>query len=234
MRNYFVYDGRPSTDFNTYIAESNMFDAAERDVESVKIPGRSGTLTIDRGRFENFICSLHAFIPDEMSTNLDGLRNWLLSKSGYCRYEENSRPGEYRMARYTGPFTVSQSDRNGATFDLIFNCKPQRFLVSGETAIEFTADGAITNPTVFEAKPIIRIYGAGTVGIGDVNVTFDGSSEYVDLDCELQDAYYGPANKNSSVTLDPNRFPVIPASGAGIVLGSGITQVDITPRWFEL
>lgn len=92
----------------------------------------------------------------------------------------------------------------------------------------------ITNPTAFEAKPIIRIYGAGTVGIGDVNVTFDGSSEYVDLDCELQDAYYGPTNKNSSVTLDPNRFPVIPASGAGIVLGSGITQVDITPRWFEL
>lgn len=92
----------------------------------------------------------------------------------------------------------------------------------------------ITNPTAFEAKPIIRIYGAGTVGIGDVNVTFDGSSEYVDLDCELQDAYYGPANKNSAVTLDPNRFPVIPASGAEIVLGSGITQVDITPRWFEL
>jgi hypothetical protein len=92
----------------------------------------------------------------------------------------------------------------------------------------------ITNPTAFEAKPIIRIYGAGTVGIGDVNVTFDGSSEYVDLDCEIQDAYYGLANKNSAVTLNPNRFPVIPASGAEIVLGSGITQVDITPRWFEL
>lgn len=92
----------------------------------------------------------------------------------------------------------------------------------------------ITNPTAFEAKPIIRIYGAGTVGIGDVNVTFDGSSEYVDLDCEIQDAYYGLANKNSAVTLDPNRFPVIPANGAEIVLGSGVTQVDITPRWFEL
>lgn len=92
----------------------------------------------------------------------------------------------------------------------------------------------ITNPTAFEAKPIIRIYGAGAVGIGDVNVTFDGSSEYVDLDCEIQDAYYGLANKNSAVTLNPNRFPVIPANGAEIVLGSGITQVDITPRWFEL
>ena len=74
----------------------------------------------------------------------------------------------------------------------------------------------------------------GTVGVGSVSITFDGSTEYVDLDCDVQDAYYGVSNKNSSIILSPNRFPTLSAGETGITLGTGITKVEITPRWFEI
>ncbi len=231
-----IFNGQDLADFGVHISGEGTFNAPTRAVEEQIVPGRNGTLIIDGGRWENIMVTYPAYITDDFADNMADLRNFLTSVRGYARLADTYHSNEFRLANFAEEITVETSRRYNSQgrFDLSFNCKPQRFLVSGETAIEFTADGAITNPTAFEAKPIIRIYGAGTVGIGDVNVTFDGSSEYVDLDCELQDAYYGPANKNSSVTLDPNRFPVIPASGAGIVLGSGITQVDITPRWFEL
>lgn len=234
MSNYFVFNGTPSTSFNAYIARSNMFDAPERTVESVSIPGRNGNLHIDQGRYDNFSGTIEAYIPNNMATNLDGLRNWLLSYPGYCRYEEVLRPDEYRMARYTGPFQVTDSDRVGAALTLNFDCMPQRFMKSGEEQVEFTAAGEITNPTRFEAKPLIRVYGTGTLGIGSETITITQNPGYIDINCEMMDAYYGATNCNNYITLSSGEFPVLAPGYNGIEPGTGITQVIITPRWWIL
>lgn len=231
-----IFNGQDLADFGVHISGEGTFNAPTRAVEEQIVPGRNGTLIIDGGRWENIIVTYPAYITDDFDDNMAALRSFLASVRGYARLADTYHPGEFRLANFSEDITVQTSGRYNSQgqFDLSFNCKPQRFLVSGETTIELTESGTVNNPTLFEAKPIIRIYGAGTVGIGAVEVTFDGSTEYVDLNCEIQDAYYGPSNMNSSITLSPNRFPTLPAGGTGIVLGSGITQVDITPRWFEL
>ena len=222
--------------YGVHISGEGTFNAPNRAVEEQIVPGRNGTLIIDGGRWENIIVTYPAYITDNFAANMAALRNYLLSVRGYARLVDTYHPTVFRMANFSDEITVETSGRYNAQgrFDLSFNCKPQRFLVSGETAITLTASGSVTNPTRFESKPVIRIYGAGTVGIGSINVTFDGSTEYVDLDCEIQDAYYGPSNKNSAITLNPNRFPTLPPGSTGVTLGSGITQVGITPRWFEI
>lgn len=234
MSNYFIFDNTPSSGFNTYIAKSNMFDAPARAVESVKVPGRNGALTIDLGRYENFSGSVEAYIPSDMATNIDGLRNWLLSKHGYCRYEESLRPDEFRLARYSGPFEVDNSDRVGAAFALQFDCMPQRYLKSGESQVELTEDGTVTNPTLHEAKPLIRVYGTGELVVGTTTISISNNPGYIDIDCEMMDAYYGVINCNSYITLSNGEFPVLHSGENGITLGSGITSVIITPRWWTL
>ena len=231
-----TFNGTDLADFGVHISGEGTYNAPSRSVEEQIVPGRNGTLIIDSGRWENIIVTYPAYITEDFASNMAALRDFLLSVRGYARLEDTYHPTEFRLANFSDGITVETSGRYNAQgrFDLSFNCKPQRFLKSGEIAIELTEDGAVNNQTLFEAKPLIRIYGEGTVGIGSVDVTFDGSTEYVDLDCEIQDAYYGPSNMNSSITLSPNRFPTLPAGSTGIVLGSGITQVDITPRWFEL
>lgn len=231
-----TFNGTDLADFGVHISGEGTYNAPARAVEEQIVPGRNGTLIIDGGRFENITVTYPAYITDDFDANMAALRSFLTSVRGYARLEDTYHPNEFRMANFSNGITVETSGRYNAQgkFDLAFNCKPQRFLVSGETAIELTSADTIENPTEFEAKPIIRIYGTGTVGVGSVNVTFDGSTAYVDLDCEIQDAYYGVSNKNSSITLSPNRFPTLPAGDTGITLGTGITQVDITPRWFEI
>ena len=232
--NYLTFNGQNLRDFDVMISGEGTYNAPTRAVEEQIVPGRNGTLLIDGGRFENIVVTYPAFVPSIDS--LAQLRSYLLSVVGYARLTDSYHPDEYRLASFVDGITVDTSGRHNAhgQFDLAFNCKPQRFLISGETTQTFTEDGMLTNPTLYDAKPLIRIYGTGTVGIGEVNVTFDGSTPYVDLDCDIQDAFYQTANKNSSVTFSPNRFPTLGPGSSGVVLGSGITQVEITPRWWKV
>jgi phage-related protein len=230
---YIIYNGINLQTFGVLVSGEGTYNAPSRAVTEQVVPGRNGTLLIDGGRFDNIEVTYPVFIPD--MSNLDRLRESLLPVAGYVRLEDSYHPDEFRLASFSDGINVSTSGRYNTEgqFDLSFNCKPQRFLKSGETVTTLTADGEIENPTPYPSKPLIRIYGTGTVGVGDVNITFDGSSEYVDLDCDIMDAFFGATNKNSAVTLTPNRFPTLTGI-TGITVGSGITQVDIQPRWYRI
>ena len=230
MKNFFTLDAKSSADFNTYLASSTMFNAPERDVEAIEIPGRNGNIIYDNGRFRNFEASIYCYIPVDMQTYVHGLRNWLLSKSDYCRYEDSMHPDEYRQVRYTGEFELEENDRVGAAITLTFDCKPQRFLKSGESFISLSSGGTLYNPTRFTALPLIRANGNGSLSIGDTTITISGNSGVIYLDCDLQDAYLGSTNKNGFVTPD---FPHLDPGDNPVTI-SGLTDVEIMPRWWTI
>lgn len=234
MRDYFTLDGKNSIDFNTWIATSNMFDGAEHDDESVEIPGRNGAIIMSNNRYRNFNGSVSCYIPYDMRHNVDALRSFLSSKHQYCRYEDSMHPEVYLMARYIGGFALSDSDRVGAAFDLAFDCKPQKFLKSGEVPIAYTANGLIYNPTDYASKPLIRCYGSsGTVTVGGVSVTVSGASVFADINCELMEVYENGTSLNNTTTLTNGEFPVID-SGEVAISFTGFTSIEITPHWFMI
>lgn len=233
MRPTVIFGGKSFSDFEAFIAESNMFDSPVRSVESIKIPGRNGTLHISDGSFMNFTHNVRMYIPVSFITNAHGLRNYLLSKDGYCRYEETQNPEEYRMARFIDRFAPELSNPRAGYFTLSFDCKPQRFLKSGEQVVGFETNSTIYNPTEYEAKPLIRVYGAGYLGVGNNTIQISrGAVSYIDIDCDIMDCYEGTANRNNLITM--TQFPDLPPGPSGIVLGEGITRVEITPRWWRI
>ena len=233
MRYFFTFDGRDSSDFGTYIANSNMFDSPERDVESVAVPGKNGELTLDNGRWKNFAGEVEAYIPKDMQTNVPALREFLGTRLGYCRYSDSMHPEEFRLARFTGGLELDESDRVGASMTLKFDCMPQRWLVAGEVAKAYSANGHIYNPTLCSARPLIRAYGTGTFSIGGVSVQITAANVFTDIDCELMDAYKGGTNCNNNIVLSGGEFPTI-APGLNAVTMTGITSLIITPRWWRL
>lgn len=234
MRQFLVYDGADSRDYGVYISGQGVFNAPAKAYEFLSIAGRSGALIGNEKRLENIEVTYPAFIYANFKQAVAGWRNFLLSRNGYCRLIDSYNPNEFRMASYVGGLEVEATSKNDAgQFDIIFNCKPQRYLLSGEDARVFTANGSIINPTLFPSQPLIRIYGTGTVGIGNnaVTVTY-AAGAYTDIDCEMMDAFYGAINCNRNIQIQNKDFPVLPFGETGITLGSGITRVEITPRWF--
>lgn len=231
MKHFFVLDGVKSSDFGCYIATTNTFDAPERDVEVVEVAGLNGDLIFDNGRFKNFDATLNAYIPRDMQTNVGGLRNWLLTKSAnYYRYEDTLHPDEFRFVRYAGGYSLDVFDRVGAAFPITFNCKPQRFLKFGEQMNAVSSGSVIYNPTQYAARPLIRVFGNGSITISGVTQTVTENTSYIDLDCEIQDAFRGSVNCNALVTPT---FPVI-ESGVQTVTFTGFSQVLIKPRWWTI
>lgn len=118
MKDIFVFNGISSADFGCYVANANQFDAPARDVESVKVPGMNGELTLDNGRWQNQTLTYQMYIRGDIRTRLMGLRNALAKNRGYQRLEDSYNPNEFYLARFVDAFTVSQSDRYRAGFSV--------------------------------------------------------------------------------------------------------------------
>ena len=230
-RNYFTFDGISSKDYGVYISGSGTFGGAERDVESLSIPGRNGELTIDNGRYLNRTIEYPAFIYRDFNMNAEGLRNFILSQRGYKRLEDSYHSDEFYLARYVGGFSADVIDTlKGATFTLSFSAYPQRFLKTGEIAIPVSTGASLWNETAQIAKPLIRAYGTGSITINGYTLTVSAANEYTDIDCDLQEAYKGTTNCNGYVS---GTFPEL-MPGANLITITGFTQVEITPRWWRL
>ena len=231
-RNYFVLDGKSSLDFGVWTNGYETFKGATRDTTGVIVPGGHGTLVNDNGRFENvdMIYRDCGIVREDALEHYRTLRAFLAVHSdAFYRLEDTYHPDEYRMAQFVGPLEPDIDDRyETALFDIAFICKPQHFLKSGEKWVENPS--SLFNPTIFEAAPVIRIYGSGTLQVGSKTITIASHTlDHIDIDCDLGDAYCGSTNANRFVTMDdvPKLKP-----GTTNFVGT-VTKYEIQPRWWE-
>ena len=163
----FSFDGISSDTFNLFINEAGPHGAPERAVEMLEIPGRNGFYALDQGRFNNTEVTYHVVVDGsddaDFSEEIADVREWLCSGTGYKRLEDDYNPNEYRMAVFRNGFDTDESFWNGAEFDITFDCKPQRWLKSGETATAVANNGTLTNPTLFDAEPLLEVKGYGGI-----------------------------------------------------------------------
>lgn len=211
MQNSIIFGGIDSADFGIYIGGEGTFNAPKRDVEMISIPGRNGAFALDKGRFENIEVTYSAVNhePDlaTFSAQLEGFRNAICSQKGYQRLTDTFHPDEYRMAAYIDGLEIKPIEYNtAATFDIKFNCKPQRYLTSGEEAIDVDSGDTITNPTRFESSPMLEVEGYGIIGFngyeielasGDLgNVTLEYSGTFLPPTGRTSYEYHIPINDN--------------------------------------
>ena len=175
MVDYLTFGGVKTSDYDIYISGEGVFSAPKRDVEAVTIPGRDGDFMHDKGRYENITVTYPAFTHQgtyaQFISNIDAFRNAVASKTGYQVLSDTYHPSEYRMACLTEGMEIDPILYNsGAKFDLVFNCKPQRFLTSGDTAVAVADGGTITNPTLFDAKPQLQVWGYGNINVNGYDI----------------------------------------------------------------
>jgi len=165
-----TFDNANSGTYGVYITGEAVYNAPEKDVEMIEIPGRNGAFALDRGRFQNIEVTYPAGIfadnEADFAQAVSDFRNLLCSKQGYCRLTDDYNSGEYRMAVYKSGLEVTPAMLQAGEFEIVFDCKPQRFLVSGESKIAVTSGDDVTNPTLFDSHPLLEVTGYGNINIG--------------------------------------------------------------------
>lgn len=235
MHNLWV-DGKCLKEFGIYVSGENAFNAPEWDYEGQTVPGRNGNLIIPDNRMKNISVSYPAFIRQKFRENAQAARLYLLSAGAkYRRIEDDYHPDSYRLGVFAGPMDFDMKFLNhGGETNLVFDCKPQRFLKSGEFPVQVKSGQKLLNQWM-EALPLIQIAGTGSgqLVVGNSRVDITGMAGTIALDCDVQNAYSGTLNLNNNITITGG-WPVLAAGQTTISFSGGITSVEITPRWWTI
>lgn len=239
---YFAYNGRSSAEFGLHIEKKDVFSAPEYDAEFIPIPGRSGDIINPNRRFSNIKVTYTVFLARKNTAALaDVLRNikgWLYSEPD--RYHEitDSYDAEYfRYGVISGNLDIEEQLNKVGSFTVTFNCKPFKYSFAGQQTVSADASElTITNPTAFESRPYIKLYGSGTVrlmvssiGQGTTTLVLSGVDEYIEIDSELMNCFKDTVLKNNAVTGEG--FPVLKPGENTIACAGNVRRVEVIPRW---
>ena len=238
---YFTYNGRSSADFGLHIQSKNMFSAPEYDAEFTSVPGRSGDVLNSNRRFSNVKVTYTVFLARKntaaLAAVLRDIKGWLYSEPDRYHKISDSYDAEYfRYGVISGSLDIEEQMNKVGSFTVTFNCKPYKYSFAGQEMV--SADDStltVTNPTAFESRPYIKLYGSGAVTL---NASSGGSTnswsisavdEYIEIDSELMNCFKGTVLKNDTVTGDG--FPTLQSGTSTISCVGDVTRIEVIPRW---
>lgn len=240
--NKFTFGNVDSSDYGILLSGEATMNAPARNVDKVSVPGRNGDLLLDQNSFQNitvtYPCTLYKTTRDNLLAELSYIRGKLASRKGYQRLEDTFYPDYFRLGCFKEGLEVDPVMYNSAArFDIVFDCKPQRFLISGEDPITYTASGTIQNPTWFASSPLLEVTGNGYFEISGYRITVENNPGKIYIDTDIVEAWSESGgvktSQNGNVTYRNHAIMKI-ASGTTNVVLSGITKLVVTPRWWRL
>ena len=230
-----IFNNKSSADCRIQVAHPPGYAYPERDYTITHIPGRNGDIIQDNGCYKNVERTYEVSFDapnEDFATYANAVSAWLHSTTGYARLEDSYEPNYYRMATYQESNIFENLYNQAGTATIVFECKPQRFLKTGDNTIAIQNSLTIMNPTGFEAYPLFKVTGtSGVLTVNGNSITFSSIDGFVMLDCELQDAYKENINKNSTIS---GTFPVLKPGSNTIRWTGSISSVTMKPRWWTI
>lgn len=220
---YFVFKNISSEDY-LMVNKLPPIIKADKDIQKIEIEGRDGFLTNDKGTYKGTLKSVECTIMN--LDNLDFICSWLDGSSDVIFSNEPERIYKATIINQI-PF-----EKIAATFYKLliqFECQPHKYAINNNN-ITLTAAGTIFNLGSTKSKPVIKVFGAGTIilNINGKVINITNVSEYVVIDSDIVDAYKGTFLMNQYMN---GEFPEL-VPGINTISWTGtITKIEITPNW---
>lgn len=234
---FLMFKEHNSLEYGLFIASKGTYNGAERDVTRQSVPGRSGDLITDNGRYKNVDIPYSLTLLNDTERSFTVLtrqiKAWLLAESGYFELWDSYDPEYFRLASYKGGVNIEQELRDLGSLSITFDCKPYKYSFEGKKPVVFTAAGSLYNSEPFSSAPYIKVVGNGsiTLNINDSSFTLKSVDGYIELDFELPNAYKDIEPKNNLVSgANMSSFRLTPGYNA-ISWTGAVERVEITPRW---
>ena len=202
-----IFDGYNFEDYSVVVSGSGTWNMPERLTQKDNVYGRHGALITDAGMFDNIEIPYPAWIARDFAEKYEAFsRMMALHTDKYYRLEDSYHPDYYRHARVVPgiipkPGTLNRSGE----FTVAFDCKPQKWLRSGEEVLEISERLELFNMTGYEAKPLIVIPSGASVTITDE----DGNAASLETanfglettyDADIEESIVGRSYVNEYVT----------------------------------
>lgn len=199
-------NGINSNDYGVIISGGGTYATPRRKVTSTQVPGRNGDIQYDENAFENCIVTYPCGIAKGFESDYLPFIRKLKAQPVYSKITDTYHPQYFRYGTVIEEMVpeVGTILRSGK-FDLQFDCKPQRFLTSGDTPIAYIPEVKIIPPSRvysdFSARTQsdvlqgqLRTLGYTSQDIQSMDYlvasTSVGGGLWVSIECEQSDQFF--------------------------------------------
>lgn len=242
-----IYNGKSLNSLGFAIKTRPIYTVASRSISFQSVLGRSGDVIIDNQRYDNVemsysINSIPHLVTAGSSQELaQALIDWLTPSDGeYKILRDDWHRGYFCEAICTNIGEIANNLFLGLDTTIKFNRKPFWYSEQGQNIkiINKEKRNYIYNPEIYNAEPLIKIYGRGNIDLvvnGDY-YQLKNIDEYIVIDSETGNATKDGVMHNEVASFD---YPPVFVSGDNSVkiipwAGATFTKAEIIPRWRRL
>ncbi|MCE2203148.1 phage tail protein [Streptococcus thermophilus] len=226
--NAFILDGtiNSRTDLGLRITQVPVIPTSERVIESIEVDGREGDLTLLKG-WNDMTFNLKSVIwAKDVWTVWRTITPQILNAKTISFSNDPSVFYKMKTVQASG---LTQVLSTMWEFELEITSSPFHYKAD-VPLINRTSSGTVTNSGNVYSLPRIKVFGSGTrtLTINGKPIILNLQSEYLMIDSELKECFYGDVVANNLMTGD---FPEFRVGSNTVTLGTGINKIEIEPRW---
>ena len=214
---YFIFNNVNSNDMGIVIKEMPPIIKSQKDIDIISISGRNGDSHIDNGTYRSKNYKIICVLMD--NSKIDNLKTLF---DGIGTLELSTELGREYKAVIKNQIDFSKYLTFLKEFSLEFSLHPIAYSKQSKV-LEFLEESSFEIGGTIDVSPLITVNGTGIVTIN--NVSFEVLETGITIDCDLMNCSTNNLNKNDKVILD--EFPKLMVGENTIVLGSGVTSVNI-------
>jgi phage-related protein len=222
---YALIDGVDTQDYKLRVTALPPIQIAQKRVELITIPGRSGYLTQWDGSYEEVAKTAAFFYKDECP---EAIARLILEGKTITFSNEPDKVYDYRIDIATDLIkTISTWHQ----FEVQIICNPVKREIEPASITAGASPIMLISPCNHPAYPTITLTGTGdvTLTVGDQEISLTGISPSITIDGDLMECYQSDTLTSDKMTGD---FPVIGAGETISISWTGsVTKAEILPNW---
>lgn len=204
--NEFILDGtiNSRTDLGLRITQVPVIPTTERVIENIEVDGREGDLTLLKG-WKDMTFSLKAVIWAKDVWNVWRTISPKILNAKTISF--SSDPSVYYKMKTIKASGLTQVLSTMWEFELEITCSPFRYKAN-VPLINRTSSGTVTNSGNVYSLHRIKVFGSGTrtLNINGKPIVLNLQTEYLILDSELKECFYGDVAASNLMTGDFPEF----------------------------
>ena len=224
---YFIFNGIDSRLMGVIVTAMPPTVRAAQRIESVKVPGRDGSLHETDGSYDNYTKTMECAIKNRQK--IDDIAAWLTG-SGEIIF--SSEPDKVYRVTISNTISIAQMMRTFQKFQVSFDTYPFKYSVNRfDEALELEKPAVILGKGTVHSQPVITVYGSGAVTLTINGKAYPLSSVdgYVTINSEIEECYKGNLNRNNIFSAD--EFPRLEPGENAISWTGNVEKIEMQPNW---
>ena len=225
-----IIDNVFATQFDLHIVNRVNIPVSQKEIETISIVGRNGTLTKELGFLDRNITVNFNFKTrnrdDNMSKKIRNITSLILNAKKISFTDDKE---VYYKVKAVSISDIERNLRVLGSFSVTFTVDPFAYY-NINSKITIASHSKIYNIGTYTSEPYIKVFGSGnvTLNINNKELTLKDINGFIEIDSELKETFKDNVSKNNKKV---GEYPAFFVGENTISWTGNITKIEIDPRW---